>query len=461
MPRNIYTQQLDCATLKMDSVKPQTPHGSAYRQYLPDLSIPRFTTMRQQNAREYADAFKKSGQPPWLHGLYLHWRELYEESFHGITNDGATFYLSLFNLTLTNVPGVARDVFRLRDEGIPIDIITNAANAVLEGLTEEQRTKTLYHVDSPEWRTWSNPEFLLSDKGIRLDDEDVTPELRTKIMQVLRTTLSPEGYEKAVGAMRVNNFLGELVQSPLVMNEFSYSFVLFGEPSTSRPWGFSFYGHHLCLNIFLYKGQIVVSPWFTGAEPNIIDEGPYKGTRILENEETLGLRLMQSLPEDLKAKSQVYKFMKDPEMPQGRWNHDDQRHLCGAYRDNRVIPYEGILVSEMTTAQQNTILAICKEYLLYLPEKARQIRLDEIQGWFHETYWCWIGGYGDDDPFYYRIQSPVVIVEFDHHSGVFLTNGEPAKFHIHTLLRTPNRGDYGMALRPLIPRVEQGFVWEG
>lgn len=54
-----------------------------------------------------------------------------------------------------------------------------------------------------------------------------------------------------------------------------------------------------------------------------------------------------------------------------------------------------------------------------------------------------------------------VIIEFDHHSGVFLTNGEPAKFHIHTLLRTPNGGDYGTALRSLIPGVEQEFLWEG
>lgn len=154
--------------------------------------------------------------------------------------------------------------------------------------------------------------------------------------------------------------------------------------------------------------------------------------------------------------------MKDPAMPRGRWNHDDQRHLCGAYRDNRVVPYEGLLVSEMSTSQQALLLAICKEYLLYLPETAREKRLKQIRHWFHETYWCWIGGFGEADPFYYRIQSPVVIIEFDHHSGVFLTNEEPAKFHIHTLLRTPNRGDYGMALRSLIsPAVKQEFVWEG
>ncbi len=80
------------------------------------------------------------------------------------------------------------------------------------------------------------------------------------------------------------------------MNEFSYNFVLFGEPSTSRPWGFLLLAHHLCLNVLLYRTQIVISPWFTGAEPSIIDEGPYKGTRILAKEEALGLRLMQNLP---------------------------------------------------------------------------------------------------------------------------------------------------------------------
>lgn len=54
------------------------------------------------------------------------------------------------------------------------------------------------------------------------------------------------------------------------------------------------------------------------------------------------------------------------------------------------------------------------------------------------------------------MQSPVVIVQLDYHSGMFLTNSEPVKFLVHTLLRTLNVGDYDMALRALIP----GFMWE-
>ena len=63
-----------------------------------------------------------------------------------------------------------------------------------------------------------------------------------------------------------------------------------------------------------------------------------------------------------------------------------------------------------------------------------------------ETHFCWIGGFEEQSPFYYRIQSPVIFIEFDHHTGVFLTNAEPAKFHVHTIVRTPNGNDYGIDL---------------
>ncbi|EXJ84845.1 hypothetical protein A1O3_05519 [Capronia epimyces CBS 606.96] len=415
---------------------------SEYRQYLPDLSQPRFTTMATQDAREYAQRFKEQGNPPWLHALYLHWRELLKEPFKGVTNDGV----------------VRPGLFPVQDEGIPISAIVAATRHALSQLTPAQRDRLSYHIDSPEWRTWSNPEFLLSDKGVRLDE--VTAPVRDSLLAILQASLSPEGYDKAVAAMRINGFLGSLVRAPAVMNEHSYNMVLFGEPSTTRPWGFSFYGHHLCLNAFFHRGQMVLSPWFTGAEPNEIDAGPYAGTRILHGEEQLGLQLMQSLPPALQARAQVYKLMKDPAMPPGRWNHDDQRHLCGAYRDNRVVPYEGVLASSMPGPQRALLRAILAQYLLYLPQRARDIRLAHIESRLDETYFCWIGGFGDHDPFYYRIQSPLVLVEFDHHSGVFLNNPHPAKFHIHTLLRTPNAGDYGMALRPLLDGIEQKFVWD-
>ena len=343
-------------------------------------------------------------------------------------------------------------LFVLQDEEVPIDQIVRAVKDLKTLLSREQVEKISYHMDSPEWRTWSNPEFYLSKKGLRL--EEVDSHIRDAILAILKTTLSPEGYQKAISAMRINHFLGELVQTPQICNEFSYNFAIFGRPSVTRPWGFQFYGHHLCLNISFYQQQIIISPWFTGAEPNEIDSGPHAGTTILRNEEAFGLQLMQSLSPDLQQRTQIYKLMHDPAMPPGRWNRDDQRHLCGAYRDNRVVPYEGITMSDMSAEQKALVEKILHEYLLYLPARARELKIKHILAFESETYFSWIGGFGDEDPFYYRIQNPVIVVEFDHHSGVFLTNTEPKKFHIHTCLRTPNAGDYGMALRLLIPSVE-------
>ncbi|KAI5853285.1 hypothetical protein GGS23DRAFT_601764 [Durotheca rogersii] len=424
-----------------DAQQPQ----SGFRQYLPDLDTPRFRTIAANDVQGHARELLEHHRPPWLYGLYVHWRKLFQEPFKGVTNDGV----------------VRPGLFGLRDEGVPIGAITRAARAVVSQLSPAQAARTLLHVDSPEWRSWSNPEFLLSDKGIRLDA--VPGALRDAVLALLAATLSPEGYEKALAAMRINGFLGELVNAPAVMNEHSYNFVLFGEPSEEAPWGWSFYGHHLCLSVFLYRAQIVVSPWFTGAEPNLIDAGPHRGTRILHEEERWGLQLMQSLTDEQRARALVYREMKDPAMPRGRWNHDDQRHLCGAYRDNRVVPYEGVVVGSLAAAQQDLVRRILRQYLLYLPERARALRLADCEAHFGETYFCWIGGCGDADPFYYRLQSPVVVAEFDHHSGVFLANEQPAKFHIHTLLRTPNAGDYGAALRPHIAAgsVPQDYVWEG
>ena len=69
-----------------------------------------------------------------------------------------------------------------------------------------------------------------------------------------------------------------------------------------------------------------------------------------------------------------------------------------------------------------------------------------MSSFVEETYFPWIGEYGTIS-FYYGNQSPVAIVEFDHHSGVFLNSEEAAELHLHTIVRTPNGGDYGYVLR--------------
>ena len=57
-----------------------------------------------------------------------------------------------------------------------------------------------------------------------------------------------------------------------------------------------------------------------------------------------------------------------------------------------------------------------------------------------------MGSIGDDRPFYYRVHSPVLLVEFDHQQGMALDNDEASRAHVHTIVRTPNGNDYGLDL---------------
>ena len=408
---------------------------SPFRDHLPDLNSERFRVSKTQDPYSYVEAFKTRHHPPWLYNLTQAWEKLLAQPYHGLTSDGQ----------------IRTELFKRQDEKVPTEDVVSAAKSLLDQLTPAQRKHVSYDVNAREWRAWSNPEFLLRAFGLRL--EEVPEPVAKSILAVVEKSFSPEGYRKAITAMRTNHFLGELCEVPKIMNQYSYNFLIFGTPSATSAWGWSLYGHHLCLNTFFIGSQIVISPTFTGAEPNRIDQGPWAGTEILNREGELGLKLMQSLPASSQKEAQIFKELKDTNMKltgnllTDRWNQDDQRALCGAFRDNRIVPFEGITASSFTSAQKNLIIDIVREFVLYLPETARQKRLDLVRDHFDETYFCWIGDYDDDAAFYYRIQSPVIVCEFDHHSGVFLTNQVPARFHTHTIVRTPNGGDYGNALR--------------
>ena len=246
--------------------------------------------------------------------------------------------------------------------------------------------------------------------------------------------------------MCLNRVLGDLVDSPSVMNEWSYLFCLFGTPSLASPWGWQLFGHHLALNCLFIGGQMVLSPTFMGAEPTWADEGPFKGLNAFQDEERKGLEFMLSLSDTQQSLALISDSMMGGDLPNDRRQLADGLHLGGAYQDNRIIPYEGLSGNNLSRPQQNSLLDLVQEYLITLPPSPRSARMGEIERHLSDTHFCWIGSRLENQPFYYRIQSPVILIEFDHHAGVYLTNTEPANFHVHTLTRTPNGNDYGIDL---------------
>ena len=76
-------------------------------------------------------------------------------------------------------------------------------------------------------------------------------------------------------------------------------------------------------------------------------------------------------------------------------------------------------------------------------------RMREVESHLDSTYFAWAGSTASDAVFYYRIQSPVILIEFVHHLPFALPGLDKTKHsrqHIHTMVRTPNGNDYGKAL---------------
>lgn len=396
-----------------------------FHQYIKPQNHPRILMGRGHSVASYGAQMLATEKAI---GLKAEWEQLQSEPFKGITADGT----------------VQEGLFELTDEGFDPAPAVAAAQEMLGLMTEDQRAAVTYPVDANAWRGWYNPEIPFNDEGVRL--EHLSEAARDAFLKLLAASTSARGYDKVLQLMDANRYLGEMYDLVNIMNEWSYHFLMFGTPSVTEPWGWNIYGHHACFNVFILGRQMVISPTFGGVEPNVIDRGDGKDYAMFTDEEARGLKLMQSLSPELQKRATIYADMEDPSMPPERFNFADQRHLGGAFQDNRVIPLEGIKVTEFTPAQKQMLREIIESFLEHLPDGPRQARMALIERHLDETWWNWIGGHGDDDPFYYRIQSPVLLIEFDHHSGMWLTNEKPEKFHIHTITRFPNGNDYGRAL---------------
>jgi hypothetical protein len=298
------------------------PAGLApFRSLLPPGGWQKIKTLSNSTATEWYENNKYLPQvKDFLESLKL---ENITRPWKGFTSDGE----------------VAQGVHIYKDdEGAPIDAMTEAALNLLDKISEEQKSVTIFKsVEADEIRMWSNPEFYVNPGGLRLDE--CSQDVQESVHKLLRASLSPKGYEKLRGCCLINGFLGGLIDGLKVMNEHSYNFRLFGQPDKINPWAFTFFGHHLCLAVVIQGSRMVIGPTFMGAEPDYIDEGPHGGLRLFATEEFVSLKLMRSLSPTQKKLAITHPSVFPADLPPGRWVPHDERHVAGAGQDNRIVNY--------------------------------------------------------------------------------------------------------------------------
>lgn len=84
---------------------------------------------------------------------------------------------------------------------------------------------------------------------------------------VLKASLSARGLQQSETIIKLNGHLGELTGKPEEFSSGLYWLSIFSDPSSTQPWGWQLDGHHLNINYFVLREQVVITPLFMGSEP--------------------------------------------------------------------------------------------------------------------------------------------------------------------------------------------------
>jgi len=265
--------------------------------------------------------------------------------------------------------------------------------------------------------------------------KEMTDAQRESGFNLLKASLSAKGLEQSRNIMRLNETIAEMTKRFEEYGEGLYNLTVMGEPSATAPWGWQLDGHHLIINYFVLGDQVVMTPTFMGSEPIRAEAGKYAGTVVLQAEQNKGLAFMQALSPEQQKKATL--------QPEKTANNAQAQ----AFRDNLVLDYAGVRASELTEAQRKQLLDLIGEYVGNMAEGHAKVRMEEVRRHIGDTYFAWVGATGNDAVFYYRIHSPVILIEFDHQTPIALPGPKvPGRIHVHSVVRTPNGNDYGKDL---------------
>ena len=261
--------------------------------------------------------------------------------------------------------GTKKGLYTVKSTGVSNQPIIAAAVEYLGALSPEQKIKTQFAVDDPEWRKWSNVDNgIYVRQGISF--EEMSAEQKKLAWQLLQESLSAKGIELSKNIMKTDQTLKELNDDELSYGEEKYFITIMGIPSKTEPWGWQLDGHHLVINYFVLGDQVVVTPMFLGAEPVTTTSGKYIGNSVLQDEQNLGLELLQSL-DDEQQREAILEKIKNPV---------DLRAQAG--KDNLLMEYSGISAKNFSSTQKKQLTELISLFVNNMRDEHARVRLGVI-----------------------------------------------------------------------------------
>lgn len=308
--------------------------------------------------------------------------------------------------------------------------VVKEAHAYLTTLTQEQRAKAVFAVDSDQLYNW----HFVPRSRPGLPWGEMTAVQQQAAHDLLRASLSKVGYQKIENIRALEPVLKELEGGNTGRDERLYTFSFFEEPSDTKTWAWRYEGHHISLTFVYRDGRLVAStPQFLGSNPEQVLTGPKKGLRPLPKERDLAFKLLGTFTPDQLTKAKI-----------GTETKGDI--ITGNARQAAIEGHSGLAYRDMTAEQKKALLELLKAHAEVQSEKEQSRRMKQVEDEeFASLVFAWMGATDGKGRHYYRIQGKNLIVEYDNSQG----NGT----HIHTVWRN-KKEDFGAD--PLLDHYQHG-----
>lgn len=308
--------------------------------------------------------------------------------------------------------------------------IVAATNAFLATLEDAERAAVLFASgDAAQRQRWSNlPDGVFQRAGLRWADLDETE--RAAWLEVMRATLSAEGYQRVLAEWRADDALAARGGAGAGRVRFGtgfYFIALIGAPSATEPWQWQWGGHHVTINATIAGPNVVLTPSFIGVEPASYTDADGTTVRPLGDIERDGFALVNWLDAD-----------QQKDAIRGAAPIDV---VLGPGRDGRTVAAEGLAGARMSADQRAAYLRLIRRYVGLVNDEDAALRMAEIEATLDATYFAWYGPTLPGSAVYFRVTGPTLVIEYGA-QGQGFGGGTATPNHIHGIYRDPTN-DYG------------------
>lgn len=301
-------------------------------------------------------------------------------------------------IAIGTVASIARDVPSSGGQ------MTDAADAFLASLSPELRARAAFDFDDPHRTGWfftprQDKDRKNTRKGVPF--EELNEEQKQKALALLKTGTSAKGYEQATTIMSLEGILRDAEKKGAMVRNPDWYFVsIFGKPSKTGKWGWRIEGHHLAMSFTVSAGEVESpTPYFFGANPATVKNGPRSGLRPIPEVEDLAQALVKSLSDEQK------KVAHKGDKPFPEIAENTPAAQLGA-------PV-GIAAAKLTDGQRETLDKLLMAYLNRMPTDVASVEAKAVKdAGPDKIHFAYTGEAAPGKGYTYQIQGPTFVAQF-------------------------------------------------